>query len=429
MSALLIKGGRVVDPAAGIDGVLDVLLEKGQVKAVSGRVRGQGARIIDAKGMLVMPGLIDMHTHLRDPGRPDKETIASGTRAAALGGFTSICCLANTSPVADNPAVIEYIIAKAKSFGVVNVFPIAAVTRGLEGEELAEMGRCFAEGAVAFSDDGHPVMRADVMRRALEYARQFNLPIVSHSEDTDLSAGGAMNEGGVSTRIGLPGIPAVAEETMVARDIMLAREFGRVHIAHVSTAGSVRLIRQAKRQGIPVTAETCPHYFSLTEEAVKDYDTNAKVNPPLRTQADLREIIRGLKDGTIDAIATDHAPHTVEEKNIEFGLAATGMVGLETALGLVMTKLIASRALTMKRAVETLSLAPAKIFNLKNKGTLKVGSDADLIVVDPQASWIVDPAKFASRSKNTPFVGWPLTGRVVHTVVGGRVVVRNGQLV
>lgn len=429
MSAILIKGGRVVDPAAGIDGVRDVLLEKGQVKAIGGRVKGRGARIIDAKGMLVFPGLIDMHTHLRDPGRPDKETIASGTRAAALGGFTSICCLANTSPVADNPAVIEYIIAKARSFGVVNVFPIAAVTRGLKGEELAEMGRCFAEGAVAFSDDGHPVMRADVMRRALEYARQFNLPIISHAEDTDLSANGAMNEGGVSTRIGLPGIPAVAEEVMVARDIMLAREFGRVHIAHVSTAGSVRLIRQAKRQGVPVTAETCPHYFCLTEEAVKEYNANAKVNPPLRTQADLREIIRGLKDGTIDAIATDHAPHTVEEKNIEFGLAATGMVGLETALGLVMTKLIVTRALTLKRAVDLLSSAPAKILNLKNKGTLKVGSDADLIVVDPQASWIVDPEKFASRSRNTPFTGWPLTGRVVHTIVGGRVVVRNGQLV
>jgi len=429
MSALLIKGGRLVDPAARIDGVRDVLLENGKVKAVGVRVGGRGAKVIDAKGMLVFPGLIDMHTHLRDPGRPDKETIASGTRAAALGGFTSICCMANTSPIADNPAVIEYIIAKAKSEGVVNVFPIAAVTRGLKGEELAEMGRCFAEGAVAFSDDGQPVMRADVMRRALEYARQFNVPIISHAEDANLAAGGAMNEGEISTKIGLPGIPAVAEETMVARDIMLAREFGRVHIAHVSTAGSVKLVRQAKRQGIPVTAETCPHYFTLTEAAVKDYDTNAKVNPPLRTAADLREIIRGIKDGTIDAIATDHAPHTVEDKKIEFGLAATGMVGLETALGLVLTKLVATKMLTLKGAVAALSTAPAKILNLKNKGTLKVGADADVVIVDPRAVWTVDPDRFASRSKNTPFTGWTLTGQVRQTIVGGKVVVKNGELV
>ncbi|MFA4844061.1 MAG: dihydroorotase [Candidatus Margulisiibacteriota bacterium] len=429
MSALLIKGGRLVDPAARIDGIRDILLDNGKVKAIGTRGQGSGARVIDAKGMLVFPGLIDMHTHLRDPGRPDKETIASGTRAAALGGFTSICCMANTSPIADNPAVIEYIIAKAKSEGVVNVFPIAAVTRGLKGEELAEMGRCFAEGAVAFSDDGQPVMRADVMRRALEYARQFNVPIISHAEDANLAAGGAMNEGEISTKIGLPGIPAVAEETMVARDIMLAREFGRVHIAHVSTAGSVKLIRQAKRQGIPVTAETSPHYFTLTEAAVKDYDTNAKVNPPLRTAADLREIIRGIKDGTIDAIATDHAPHTVEDKKIEFGLAATGMVGLETALGLVLTKLVATKMLTLKGAVAALSTAPAKILNLKNKGTLKVGADADVVIVDPQAVWTVDPDRFASRSKNTPFTDWMLTGQVRHTIVGGKVVVKNGELV
>jgi dihydroorotase len=291
------------------------------------------------------------------------------------------------------------------------------------------MGRCFAEGAVAFSDDGHPVLRADIMRRALEYARQFNVPIISHAEDTNLSNGGAMNEGEISTKIGLPGIPAVAEETMVARDIMLAREFGRVHLAHLSTAGSVKLVRQAKRQGIKVTAETCPHYFTLTEVAVTDYDTNAKVNPPLRTAADLREIIKGLKDGTIDVISTDHAPHTVEEKKIEFGLAATGLVGLETALGLVLTKLVATKALTLKDVVNALSAAPARILNLKNKGTLKVGADADLIIVDPRAVWTVDPARFASRSKNTPFAGWTLTGQVRQTIVGGKVVVNNGALV
>jgi len=429
MTKLLIKNGRVIDPASRVNGERDILIENGQIVKVGARVEGRGARVINAKGMLVIPGLIDMHAHLRDPGRPDKETIASGSRAAALGGFTTVCCMANTNPPIDNPAVVEYIIAKARVEAVVNILPIAAITKGLKGEEMAEMGRCFGEGAVAFSDDGRPVMRSDVMRRALEYARQFNVPIISHCEDLNLSAGGAMNEGIVSTEIGLPGIPALSEEVMVGRDILLAREYGRVHIAHVSSANSVKLIRRAKREGLPVTAETCPHYFALTEEAARNYDTNAKVNPPLKTAADVREVLRGLKDGTIDAIVTDHAPHTTEDKNVEFNQAANGIIGLETALALVLTKLVAAKVLTLSQAVEKMSAAPARILGLSNKGSLKPGADADVIIVDPQAAWTVDAAKFASKSRNTPFGGWALKGRVVNTIVGGRLVVKDGKLV
>ena len=430
MKSILIKGGRVIDPAANVDEVRDILIEDGKIRALGARGKGQEeAEIIDAKGLWVLPGLIDMHTHLRDPGRPDKETIRSGARAAALGGFTTICCLANTDPPIDNPAVVEYIVAKAKNEAVVNVLPIAAITKGLKGEALAEMGRCFAEGAVAFSDDGKPVMRADIMRRALEYARQFGVPVISHCEDAYLSAGGAMNESEISTEIGLPGIPSLAEEVMVARDILLAREFGRVHIAHVSSAASVRLIRQAKKDKIGISAETCPHYFSLTESAVREYDTNAKVTPPLKSSADVEEVIRGLKDGTLDAIATDHAPHNVEEKNIEFNLASSGLVGLETALALVITKLVETKVLTAKQAVEKLTSAPAKILNLAGKGTLKAGSAADVVIVDPKTEWTVDAAKFASKSRNTPFGGWKLKGKVINTIVGGRIVVRDGKLV
>ncbi len=426
--ALLIKNGRVIDPANNLDGKRDVLIENGKIVAVKSKIQGSRSKVIDAAGLWVLPGLVDLHVHLRDPGRPDKETIASGTRAAALGGFTSVCCMANTEPAADNAAVIKYIKKKAENEGVVNVFPIGAVTKGLKGEALAEMALMLAEGAVAFSDDGQSIRRADCMRRALEYARQFGAVIVAHCEDKDLSAGGAMNESALSTSLGLPAISPLSEETMVARDLMLAAEFGRVHIAHVSSARSVELIRQAKRKGWPVSAETCPHYFSLTEAAVSGYDTNAKVNPPLKSKKDLQAIIRGLADGTIDAIATDHAPHTTEDKNIEFNLAATGLIGLETALGLVLTKLVATKALSLKQAVAALTVKPAKIFNL-DKGTLKIGAAADVILVDPRKKWIVDPAKFASKSRNTPFAGWELTGQVLYTIVGGKVIVKDGQLV
>jgi dihydroorotase len=426
MTSILIKGGRVIDPASNTDEIRDILIEDGKIVKGSS---AKGQEVIDAKGMWVLPGLIDMHVHLRDPGRPDKETIRSGSRAAALGGFTTICCMANTDPPIDNPAAVEYIIAKAAKEAVVNVLPISAVTKGLRGEELAEMGRCFAEGAVAFSDDGRPIMRSDIMRRAVEYARQFNVPVISHCEEASLSAGGSMNEGAVSTEIGLPGIPALSEEIMVAREIMLAREFGRIHIAHVSSAGSVRLIRQAKKDKIAISAETCPHYFTLTESAVRDYDTNAKVNPPLKTEEDMKEIMRGLKDGTLDAISTDHAPHNIEEKKVEFNQASSGLVGLETALALVITKLIDTKTLTPGEAVEKLTSAPAKILNLAGKGTLKPGADADVVIVDPKAGWTVDAAKFASKSRNTPFNGWQLKGKVQFTIVAGKVVVKDGRLV
>lgn len=427
MAGLLIKNGRVIDPASKLDGVRDVLIEGGKIKAVKSRVTSHESRVIDAKGMLVFPGLIDMHAHLRDPGRPDKETIASGTRAAAKGGFTTVCCMANTEPPIDNPAVVKYVRNKAETEGVVNVYPIAAVTKGLKGEVLSEMGMMLEEGAIAFSDDGNPVMRSDMMRRALEYSRQFGVPVISHCEDKGLSHDGSMNESALSTAIGLPGIPSLAEEIIVVRDIMLAQEYGRVHIAHVSSARSVELIRRAKRRGVPVTCETCPHYFSLTEEAVREYDTNAKVNPPLKSDKDVKAVIRGIKDGTIDVIATDHAPHNVEEKNVEFNLASFGMVGLETALGLVLTKLVNTNVLTLKKVIEKMTVAPAKILNL-NKGTLRVGADADVIVVDPKAEWTVDATQFASKSKNTPFNGWKLKGKVLYTIVGGKVVVKDGKL-
>jgi dihydroorotase len=427
MAGLLIKNGRVVDPASNLDGKRDILIEGGKIKKIGARVVGRGARVIDAKGMLVFPGLIDMHTHLRDPGRPDKETIASGTRAAAMGGFTTICCMANTEPVVDNPAVVKYVVNKAETEGVVNVFPIAAITKGLGGKKLAELGLMLKEGAIAFSDDGKPLMDAKMMRRALEYSRQFDVPIIAHCEDSSLSSGGAMNEGKLSTAIGLPAIPALSEEIMVGRDVQLAEEFGRIHIAHVSSAKSVDIIRRAKRRGVKVTCETCPHYFSLTEEVVDTYDTNAKVNPPLKTKKDVKAIIKGLKDGTIDVVATDHAPHNIEEKNVEFNIAAFGMVGLETALALVITNLINSKSLTIKRAIEKMTTIPAKILNL-DKGTLKIGADADVVVVDPKAEWVVDPSKFASKSKNTPFKGQKLKGKVLYTIVAGKVVVKNGKL-
>jgi dihydroorotase len=431
--AVLIKNGRVIDPASNLDAKKDILIEGGKIAAVksppSSRLRRTGKiQIIDARGCLVLPGLIDMHAHLRDPGRPDKETIASGTRAAAKGGFATVCCMANTEPPIDNPAVVKYVRNKAEVEGAVNVFPVAAVTKGLKGEDLAEMGLMLEEGAVAFSDDGKALMRADLMRRALEYSRQFGVPIISHCEDKNLSHGGAMNEGALSTAIGLPGIPSLSEEIMAARDIMLAREYGRVHIAHVSSAGSVELIRRAKRKGIPVTCETCPHYFSLTEDAAKDYDTNAKVNPPLKSKEDIKALIKGLIDGTIDVISTDHAPHNIEEKKLEFNQAAFGMIGLETALSLVITNLVNTKILTLKEAVRKLTAAPAGILNL-NKGTLKEGADADLAIVDPKAVWTVDASQFASKSRNTPFNGWKLKGKVLYTIVGGKVVVRDGKLV
>lgn len=425
---LLIKNALVIDPENKIKGKKDILLEDGKITAIKSKILSPRSEIIDAKGMLIMPGLIDMHCHLRDPGRLDKEDIGSGTRAAALGGFTSICCMANTNPCADNAAVIKYIKEKAAKEGVVNVFPVGAASKELKGEVLTEMALMIEQGAVAFSDDGKPIMQAAMMRKAIEYAKQFNKIIISHCEDPSLAAGGSMNEGKVSTEIGLPGIPALSEEIMVGRDVLLAKEFGALHIAHVSSGQSVETIRRAKQKKTPITCETCPHYFTLTQEAVREYDPNTKVNPPLKTQKDLKAIIKGLQDGTIDVIATDHAPHNIEEKNVEFNAAAFGMVGLETALGLVLTKLVNTKLLKINDAIYKMTLAPARILGL-DKGTLRIGADADLIIVDPDLEWTVDPAQFASKSRNSPFKGMTLKGKVCYTIVGGKIVVGDGKLI
>jgi dihydroorotase len=416
---LLIQNGRVIDPANKVDEKLDVFVSGGKIARLGkpGSVSADGAEIIDASGNLVVPGLIDMHVHLREPGFEYKETIATGTAAAKAGGFTSVCCMPNTNPVNDNRTVTEFILAQAGR-AAARVFPIGAITKGSKGEELAEMGELHAAGCVAVSDDGKPLMNASVMRRAMEYSRIFDTLVVSHCEDAMLSAKGVMHEGVVSTELGLRGIPRAAEDVMTARDIALAElTGGRLHIAHVSTAGSVRLVRDAKARGIRVTAETCPHYFSLTEEAVRGYNTLAKMNPPLRTAEDVAAIKEGLRDGTIDAIATDHAPHAPDEKSGEFDYAPFGIVGLETALGLTM-KLVNENILTLADAVRKLSLNPATIMKL-GKGTLSIGSDADITIIDPDLEWTVDASQFKSKSMNTPFNGWKLKGRAVRTIVGG----------
>lgn len=416
---ILIKNGRVIDPANKVDGKLDVLVSSGKIAKIGkpGSLPANGAKVIDASGKLVVPGLIDMHVHLREPGFEYKETIETGTAAARAGGFTSVCCMPNTSPVNDNRSVTEFIISQAAK-AAARVYPIGAITKGSRGEELAEMGELHDAGCVAVSDDGKPVMNAAVMRRALEYSRIFGMLVISHCEDALLSDKGVMNEGAVSTELGLRGIPRAAEDVMTARDIALAELTGaRLHIAHVSTEGSVRLVRDAKARKVRVTAETCPHYFSLTEDAVRGYNTMAKMNPPLRTAGDVAAIKEGLRDGTIDAIATDHAPHALDEKSGEFDYAPFGVVGLETALGLTF-KLVEEGVLSLSGAIGKLSANPASILGM-DKGTLTEGSDADIAVIDPDAEWTVDASQFKSKSKNTPFQGWKLKGRAVRTIVGG----------
>lgn len=424
---VIIKSGKIINGTSQKEEILDILISGGKIHQIAKNIKPQGTEeIIDAKDMVVAPGLVDMHCHLRDPGDPEDETIASGTRSAALGGFTSIACMANTNPVLDNAAAIKYVISKAHQEGVVHVYPIGAATLGIKGERIVEMGKMIEEGAVAFSDDGKPVSNAGVLRLALEYAKTFGVKIISHSEDASLSAGGLMNEGSKSTQLGLKGIPAIAESSAIERDAQLAREFGPIHITHVSTAESVDIIRRAKKAGVKITADTCPHYFSLTEDAVEGYNTYAKVSPPLRTADDVKAIIKGLKDGTIDAISTDHAPHKEEKKNVEFASAASGMVGFETALALSLTNL--SNELSMQEIIEKFTVNPAKILGLP-KGELKTGADADIIIFDPNAQYEVDIKKFSSRSKNSPFNGFKVKGKVIHTVVYGKLVVRDGQLV
>ena len=423
---LIIKGGSVADPVAGRITERDILVVDGKISLMEKNLEVAGAEVLDASGKLVTPGLIDMHVHLREPGYEAKETIRSGTRAAAGGGFTAVACMPNTAPVADQAAVIAYIKSTAAAGGLVNVYPVGALTRGSRGEDLAEMGDMKEAGAVAFSDDGMPVADAGLMRRAMQYARMLDLTVISHCEDKHLSGGGVMHEGYMSTVLGLRGIPASAEEVMVARDILLAEETGcRLHIAHVSTAGSVRLVREAKARGVRVTAEATPHHFTLTDEAVAHYDTSTKVNPPLRTAADVAAVREGLADGTIEVIATDHAPHTVEEKDVEYDRAPFGLVGLETAVGLVWTRLVGTGVLTPLQAVTKMTLNPARILGL-TKGTLEAGTAADLTVIEPEHSWRVDAARFESKGRNTPFQGMSLKGRAWATVVRGRVVMQRG---
>ncbi|HUI44996.1 MAG TPA: dihydroorotase [Nitrospirota bacterium] len=418
---LLIKNGHVVDPVNGINKKLDILVSGGKIASVTkpGSIPENGAQIIDASGKLVVPGLIDMHVHLREPGFEYKETITTGAAAAKAGGFTSVCCMPNTNPVNDNRSVTEFILSQARE-AAARVFPIGAITKGSKGEELAEMGELRSAGCLAVSDDGKPVMNAAVMRRALEYSKIFDMLIISHCEDIALAAKGVMNEGIVSTELGLRGITRAAEDVMTARDIALAESTGgRLHIAHVSTAGSVSMLRDAKARGVKVTAETCPHYFSLTDEAVRAYNTMAKMNPPLRIADDVNAIKQGLRDGTLDVIATDHAPHAADEKAGEFDYAPFGIVGLETALGLTL-KLVEEDVLPLVEAIRKLTANPAGILKI-DKGSLSAGSEADITIIDPSLEWTVNASEFKSKSRNTPFNGWKLKGRAVQTIVGGSI--------
>ncbi len=418
---ILIRAGRVIDPANNIDAVRDVLIEGGVIAQVAENIEASDVEVIDAQGMLVTPGLIDIHTHLRDPGQEYKEDIVSGTQAAAAGGVTSLACMPNTSPVNDNLPVTQYIINKARQAGYANVYPIGAISCGMKGETLAEMGELKAGGCVAFSDDGRPVLNGELMRRALEYADTFDAPIIAHCETMDIVGDGCMNEGDVATELGLKGIPWVAEDAAVARDVMLAEFTGaRLHVAHVSTKGSVDLIRHAKQRGVRVTCEVAPHHFTLTEEAVRGYNTNAKMNPPLRHQSDVDAICAGLADGTIDAIATDHAPHHYDEKNVEFPIAMNGIIGLETLLPLTL-KLVNRGVLKINQAVALLTCQPADIIGIE-RGTLSVGAVADIAIVDPEISWSFDVAALKSKSKNTPFDGCEFKGRVVRTLLAGKTV-------
>jgi dihydroorotase len=423
--AVLIRGGRVVDPANEIDAVQDVLIEDGTIKRVGVKLRApEGAEIVDAGGKVVCPGFIDIHVHLREPGQEYKETVATGTRAAAAGGFTAVCCMANTHPVNDNGAVTDYILAKARTEGVVRVYPIGAVSRGLEGKELSEMAELADAGCVAFSDDGKPVMNAALYRHAMEYALPFGTPLISHAEDAHLSRGGAMNEGVVSTELGLPGAPAAAEDVMVARDILLAELTGaHVHIAHLSTAGSVRLVREGKARGVRVTSEVTPHHLVLTEEAIRTFDPNMKMAPPLRTKRDLEALVEGLLDGTIDCIATDHAPHALSEKEGEFDLAAFGIVGLETAVAVLLDRLVRPGTVPLATLVARMSGDPARLLNLPG-GRLSAGAPADVTILDLDAEHRIDPARFRSRSRNTPFGGFTGRGAPWMTIVGGAIMNR-----
>jgi dihydroorotase len=427
VTATLLRGGRVVDPSQRLDAVQDVLLAEGIVASMGqGLEAPEGARVIDCSGLVVSPGLVDVHVHLREPGGEHKETIRSGARAAAAGGFTAVCAMPNTDPPIDDPAAVGFVAAEGRRAAAARVYPMGCISVGQKGERLAEIGDMVAAGAVAVTDDGRPVMDSGLMRLALEYALGFGIPVADHPEDLGISRNGSMNEGLVSARLGLPGKPNASEDVHIARDLMLAElTGGHIHLQHVSTAYGVELIRQAKARGVHVSAEATPHHLLLTEEAVEGYRTEAKMNPPLRTEADRQAVLRGLVDGTLDVLATDHAPHHYDEKEQAFDDAPNGIVGVETALGLAYTHLVLAGHIDLPTLIERMSVAPTRAMGLPG-GRLTTGSVADVTVFDPNAKWKVEPKSFLSKSRNTPFAGWELTGKPAATIVEGRVVWEDG---
>jgi dihydroorotase len=422
---LLIANGHLIDPAENQNSGVDILVEDGKVAGwiERGDDKPRDCEVFDATGLVVAPGFIDMHVHLREPGQEHKETIASGCAAAVAGGWTSVCPMPNTTPVNDNAAITRYMIEQAERAGLANVFPIGAITKSSDGSELAEMGEMKAAGAVAVSDDGRPVPNAGIMRRAMQYAKDFDLPVIDHCEDKSLTSGGVMHEGKISLLLGLKGMPALAEDIDAVRDILLAQATGaHIHIAHVSTKGAIEAVRRAKNEGVNVTCEVTPHHFTLTDRCVEGYDTNTKMAPPLRSEEHLEAILAGIKDGTIDAIATDHAPHHADEKALEYDRAPFGITGLETAVGLAFAELVHKGVIDLVRLVETCSTRPAKILRLNGRGTLKAGSTADITILDPDLAWTYRSEDSRSRSRNSPFDGRSFTGAAVATIVGGRIV-------
>jgi len=421
MATICIKNGRIIDPSQGIDAISDLWIQGERILGIGQNLAPNADRIIDATNQIVCPGLIDMHVHLREPGREEDETIATGTSSAIAGGVTSVACMPNTEPALDTQAAAEFVILQAKRAGNANVFPIGAITKGREGKELAEIGGLVNGGAVAFTDDGSPVVSAEIMRRAMEYCKGFDKAILSHSEDLDLTRGGVMNEGFESMRLGLRGLPAAAEEIMIYREIALAEITGaRAHILHVSSRGGVELIRQGKKKGIRISGEACPHHFTLTDECLRTFDSNYKMSPPLRTQSDVEAILEGLRDNTLEVLATDHAPHAPEKKMRELDQAPNGIIGLETFLPICIKALILPKVLTWPQMIEKMTINPAKVLGI-DRGTLKQNAFADVIVIDPAMDWTIDPTKFKSKSRNCPFAGWKVKGRAELVMVGGNI--------